>query len=573
MQLRKAYLVVNGESFPLFAHKYNSFDAFYVDFQLDAAGIGTRYHLFLHPKQDLVLEGTVMEFEVDWPENAPFFANGFQSWSESVWLEAKSEIPGLHPWAKPYMGHYGDACIPGIRRTTPHSWTYCVSEVGGGKQVLLGSLNEKTGFTLFEYQRANRLLIVRKVLNKLPLAHSFPLLDLWVGQGIPAALYDSWFALQDVPLRKQEKITGWTSWYRFGTNINAALLKKEVAGFAKAVSGTPAFFQIDDGWQPAVGDWLGAKADFGENMGAMARHIRDAGLRPGLWLAPFVAAAHAEIVRKNPDWLLKTADGKLLRAGYNPGWKPGRWFYALDFYHPGVQDYLSGVFHLALDNWGYEMLKLDFLFAACLAPPRGKTGGQVMSEAMAFLRSLTGDRILLACGVPLGAAFGLADFCRIGGDTHTAWDNRFMRRIGHREMVSTLAALRNTLGRWPLNGRAFYNDPDVFILRKDKQNLGPEQQYTLLIVNVLLGNALFTSDDVSAYSPEQESEFREALALTRAQVRAVRRLQEDVFEIEYLDQNVAHLAMVNLNDSSVEIQNSRGHLMVLEAFETILLQN
>ena|GEM_PF-3606543 len=51
-------------------------------------------------------------------------------------------------------------------------------------------------------------------------------------------------------------------------------------------------------------------------------------------------------------------------------------FYALIFYNPEVQEYIKNVFSVILNEWGYDMVKLDFLYAVCLLPRKNKTRGQ-----------------------------------------------------------------------------------------------------------------------------------------------------------------------------------------------------
>ena len=102
-----------------------------------------------------------------------------------------------------------------------------------------------------------------------------------------------------------------------------------------------------------------------------------------------------------------------------------------------------------------------------------------MIRAMDFLRELCGDKLILGCGVPLAAAFGRVDYCRIGCDVGLSWnDNWLMQRI-HRERVSTKQSISNTVFRRQLNGRAWLNDPDVFFLREENLRLSGEQKRLL----------------------------------------------------------------------------------------------
>lgn len=585
MHFRQAILKVDRQTFTLQPGRSNSFDEIYADFQQQPEAGGERWSVFLHPKQDVTIRRLEIQFDLPLPPDARFFANGFQSWSESRLYGLNETIPRLPFFARSFMGKYGDELIPDIPRGRGklHSWTYTLIHRNTARGyapiekkpavLFAGSLNERTGFTLFLYDRQSGILTVRKDMDGLQLSHSFPALDFWIGEGSEQAVFDRYFDLLEIPKPEGNQVIGWTSWYRHFTAVSEETVTQNLEGFAGfcAENERNGFFQIDDGWQTAVGDWHSVKPAFPQGMGAVAQKIRARGLSPGIWLAPFVAAKDSELVRKHPDWLLKEKDGRLLRVGWNPHWNG--WYHALDFYNNEVRNHLGGVFHTLLDRWGFDLLKVDFLFAACLAPPPGKTRGQVMYEAMEFLHKLAGPKKILACGVPLGAAFGLADYCRIGGDVHTAWEHRLLGLLRFRERVSTIASLRSTLGRWQLNGRAFHSDPDVFILRAEQQQLSPEQQYSLLVINVLLGNLLFTSDDLAQYSPEQTAELQAALDWQGSRLLALNDLGGDFYSIEFENRGQRYFASLNLSSRKFALSaTGKAEDMELQPFESIILK-
>ena len=566
MSFRQALLTIAGKTYQLQPDRSNSFEELYVDFRQEEVNGGQRWSVFLHPKQDLVVQGLEIQFHLPMPAGTRFFANGYQSWSESRLYDLNDTLPRLRSIAKKRLGNSGDEHIPGIPRGRGkwHAWSYTYFKKPLST-LLAGSLNERTGFTLFLFDQATGILTVRKDLEQLPLAHSFPALDFWMGESTEKDVFDAWFLAMNQPKPVAAAGLGWTSWYRYFNNISEAILLQNLHSIRE--SGLPfQHFQIDDGWQTAVGDWFSVKPSFPQGIGAIATAVRAKGLTPGLWLAPFIAAEKSELLRRHPDWVLKDAKGKPLRAGWSPMW--GGWYYALDFYNTAVRDYLSGVFHQVLDKWGYELVKLDFLFAVCLAPPPGKTRGGVMWEAMEFLRNQVGNRQILACGVPLGSCFGQVDYCRIGGDIHLRWEHQLLAFLRHRERVSSIASLRSTLGRWQLQGRVFVNDPDVFILRTGEQDLSPEQQHTILTINALLGGILFTSDDPAAYTPEQRAELEAALEWRGSTVREVRELQADVFSIDIDNQGVGFKALCNLGKRPVFLEPD----LTLSPFETIILR-
>lgn len=105
----------------------------------------------------------------------------------------------------------------------------------------------------------------------------------------------------------------------------------------------------------------------------------------------------------------------------------------MDIDHPEVQTYLKQVFDRVLQDWGFDLVKLDFLYgAAPFGNARESRAGR-MQRAMALLRSWCGDKLILGCGVPVMPAFGIVDYCRIGCDVGLDWDDVWYMRLFHRE--------------------------------------------------------------------------------------------------------------------------------------------
>ena len=99
-------------------------------------------------------------------------------------------------------------------------------------------------------------------------------------------------------------------------------------------------------------------------------------------------------------------------------------------------------------------------------------------------------------------------------DMSLSWDDKPYMRLFHSERPSTKNTVLNTVFRRQLSGRAFLNDPDVFLLRDRNTALSPEQKSTLATTNALFGGLLFVSDDFSEYSEKQLAEYKTVLALS-----------------------------------------------------------
>lgn len=225
------------------------------------------------------------------------------------------------------------------------------------------------------------------------------------------------------PRRPFKRGFGWCSWYQYYDRIDPELLYKNLR-LLKA-SGLPAdFFQIDDGWQAAVGDWLTERPAFKGRMAELAAAIKAAGYAPGLWFAPFAAAKRSRLFKEHPEYLLRDSFGRPLLAGYNPIWKG--FYYGLDASYPACREYLEEVVGTIVRDWGFSYLKCDFLFAACLRGANhheiGRSRAELLKEGMRIIRAAAGPEAgILGCGMPLSAGVGVVDAMRIGPDTGHFW--------------------------------------------------------------------------------------------------------------------------------------------------------
>jgi alpha-galactosidase len=459
---------------------------------------GYRFSLVLRPDEEIVLTRVSVEIPLEMDPDDRVFVNGFQSWTE--------KIPGLRWPARPLLRQYGDYGFYRYprKRGHLHGWTYSYVRSASGSLKFYGSLSERDGYTLFEYDCPARVLRISRDCSGLRLKGEYKSLDFVALSGVEEDVFDGYFALYESGTHERrdlpEPFTGWTSWYNYYTNVSQDVVLANLEQFRKREIPI-GLFQIDDGWQPKVGEWLTANSKFPDGMASVASAIKEAGMKAGLWLAPFICEKKSDVWRQHKGWLLRNKRGRPVSAGFNPNWS-GK-FYALDFYNEGFREYLRKVLQTVLGDWGFDMVKLDFLYAAALFPGDFRTRGQVMTEAMEFLRSVAGDKLILGCGVPLGPAFGRVDACRIGSDVALQWEDRVLRLLGYRERVSTVNSLASTIGRRHLNGRAFLNDPDVFILRTRNQTLSLAQRLTLLRLNLALGGVVLTSDNPSEYTEEE----------------------------------------------------------------------
>ena len=450
-------------------------------------------------------------------EDERVFLNGYQTWTYCPEYKKWDRIRGLSHVPKFLIekysfDRYGDYFFVDYpnRRGRFHGFSYCYFRQGEHFR-LIASLDERPGYTIFRYDSKKELLTLERDCAGVQYpGGELPAFDLYFGEGTEQEVFDGWFQAMGVSPRQTAPLAGYSSWYNRYEDICQNSIESDLEG-CRTLLQPGDLFQVDDGWEPFVGDWLEADGKkFPAGMKAVADEIHGAGFQAGLWLAPFVCETNSALYREHPDWLLRV-DGKPWRCG-------GNWsgFYALDIDHPQVREYLAKVFDRVLNQWGFDLVKLDFLYGAAPFGSERESRAGRMIRAMELLRQWCGDKKILGCGVPVMPAFGVVDYCRVSCDVSLSWDDVWYMRLFHRERVSTRQAIGNTVFRRQLNGRAYLSDPDVFFLREENLSLSPARKEALAQVNALLGGVLLTSDDPSKYTPAMVRRYRELLELRSA---------------------------------------------------------
>ena len=313
----------------------------------------------------------------------------------------------------------------------------------------------------------------------------------------------------------RQPLTGWSSWYYFFNRLDPEDLRANLRSLRE--SGLPLrWFQIDDGYQRLVGDWEDPAPGF-EAMDALAREIREAGFRPGIWLAPFIADRRSRLVRNHPEYLLRNEHGRAIPAGYNLNW-PGKLYYALDVTNPRVEEYVRGVVALLTREWGFEYLKLDFLYAACLRGGAHKelalSRAEIMRRGVEMIRDEAGDSTLLnGCGMPLVSGIGLFDSMRVGADTAPSWHRLLGRILRSESMEGVRNSIRNSFARAAMNRRLWINDPDCVFLRSRGTRLTTAERRTQINAAILAGGALFFSDNFARLDGAEIEEAKRIMEL------------------------------------------------------------
>jgi alpha-galactosidase len=476
--------------------------------------IAIKYTIDNLSEENLILDKIITSigrFSIPKTENYHVFKNGYQSWSLTrsysfdekeiaSWLPCMNVLQD-NPRNLP-SGQQGSFNSTMFTAIGSENSSFCV--IGQGRPF-----NQYVYINTSTNNKSIQLDLIHDFCNMMVSPSSkirADLIYLISNKNINEA-FDWYFALNrsQTPLRRKLP-KGWCSWYYYYTNIdeksiyhNLDVLQSKAKRFD--------VFQIDDGYQTAIGDWLSINNKFPGGLAPIARKVRTMGMIPGIWLAPFIASRKSMLYQHHPDWFLHDSDGKPVNAGWNPNWDIFGYFYALDTTHPEFQEYIKGVINTFVHEWGFGYLKLDFVYAASLcgkAYDMSLTSAQRLKLGYTLIRDVAGDRVfILGCGAPLSASIGHVDGMRIGPDVAPYWMARYRYYITRDpHALCTKFAIRSILNRSQMHRYLWLNDPDCIMLRQTETKLSKEERMTLINAVIITGGMYFISDNLSLLKNE-----------------------------------------------------------------------
>ena len=480
----------------------------------------------LTAKADITMQSLEISAEKDFDDDDLFFANGYQAWtttrefSRDDTFKGLIKAAGITKFVKHFAGLSGDYHFESYgEKGKFHGYTYCYFREKGENEIkLYGSKHERNGFTVFAVDMNGEKFTIKKDVEGLSLkaGQEYEIFDIAIIKGDMDDVMDKYF-FDFVGCKKPaiKHLSGYTSWYNYFQNISEEIILRDLNGLDRA-SEEVNIFQVDDGYQEAVGDWLLTdRKKFPNGMKYIADAIHDKGYKAGIWLAPFSAQVSSKLAKEHPDWLLRHNRNGQKMLGCQ-GWGGA---YTIDIYNPDARAYIKKVFDVVLNEWGFDMVKLDFLYSQCIEPRNGKTRGEIMCDGVDLLREACGDKWILGCGVPLGACMGIFDACRISCDASKNWKFKVEKGLAVNDLVSSIRincenpssqnAIINTIFRNHLDGRAFCNDPDVFFLRDININYTMPQKLLHGKINTVCGNVLFVSDNAGDFDDERIGYLKE----------------------------------------------------------------
>ena len=445
------------------------------------------------------------------PAATLFYAEGFQMLSQTAGTLAKPENLGNYTDAGHYKipGPAGYLAVYNLLRLYP----------AGDEQLLLGYTSGKRFVGKF-YLSADTIKVVSDLENlTLSPGETFNLEELMVASGNDGNDLLDRFAdrisyFHPSPGAKPAGMqrgahagfpqppSGWCSWYCFGPRVTAQNIYDNLDYIKNNIPALK-YIQIDDGYQPYMGDWLEAGNSFGGNVQQVLRSIRDKGFEPAIWVAPFICDSNSAIYKNHKDWLVKDSSGKPLRSDLVSfgGWRWKPW-YVLDGTHPAVQQRLEQLFRTMRNDWGVTYFKLDANFWGAIHGgyfyDKKATRVEAYRRGMEAVSRGSRDAFLLGCNHPLWPSLGLIHGSRSSMDIKRTWT------------VFERSGKENLYRAWQ-NGRLWWNDPDCLVLTGNM----PDNEFNFhAALLYATGGMLLSGDDLVKISPERLNVLRKAVPPT-----------------------------------------------------------
>lgn len=432
------------------------------------------------------------------PRTTSFYAEGFQMLTQTA---GTLENPQT-------LGNYSDAGHYKIPQPDGYLAVYNLLRLypAGNPQLLLGFTSSRRFVGKF-YLSADTIKVVMDLENlSLQAGASFELEEWALMDGTEGnALLDKFAGRIDrhhPRLTFKQPPTGWCSWYCFGPRVTAQNIYDNL-DYIKTNVPALRYIQLDDGYQPHMGDWLSVGKSFGGNVQQVLQTIRDKGFEPAIWVAPFICDSNSTVYKEHPDWLVKDASGKPLRSDLVTfgGWRLKPW-YVLDGTNPAVQQHLEQIFRTMRQQWGCTYFKLDANFWGAIHGgsfyDKQATRVEAYRRGMEAILKGTGDAFILGCNHPLWPSLGLIHGSRSSMDIKRQWST--FERSG-----------RENLYRAWQNGRLWWNDPDCLVLTGKM----PDNEYRFHAALIYAtGGMLLSGDDLTTISPERLNILRKTVPPT-----------------------------------------------------------
>ena len=455
-----------------------------------------------------VLDGAVLDLGSP-VEGWRWYKEGWQSWSPALPLPVSiADLPMAPPVIAP--------------RTQPEEapdrflseLVTAVCDPSSGSSMVAGFISAADQFSQLWLDRETRSLTAASYADGLALRQREHIVSERLCIAFPADANAGLAAYGDAISREMraiswpQPVSGWCSWYQYFQGVTEDAVLENLEYLTHHRRDLPfEYVQVDDGYQAGIGDWLTPNDKFPHGMGWLAERIHEAGFKAGLWLAPFLMGEKSQLWQEHPDWAVQYEAGKPYICMLN--WEQR--CYGMDLTHPGAQEWLASVFRTIFEDWGYDYVKIDFVYGGALDGIRhdaNVTRAQAYRRGLEIIREIAGERFILGCGNPVGPSIGLVNGARVSPDVAPFWqplETPVDADRGRSDLstVATANALRNDLNRFWMHNRLWLNDPDCLMVRETETALDEEEVRALTTVIAMTGGMVLDSDRLPGLSEER----------------------------------------------------------------------
>ncbi len=382
---------------------------------------------------------------------------------------------------------------------------------------------------------------------------------------------------------------GWSSWYHYYLDISQDAFVEEVKR-SKALKMNYELFQLDDGYESDIGDWLQTNEKFPSGLEFIAKTVKENAMIAGIWTAPFSVSESSKLFTEHRNWLAKDEKGDPIVAYENWNKK----IYALDTTHPQALKWLKELFS-TLKKIGFDFFKIDFLFAGMIPAKRhlNATPVEAYRMGMEAIREAVGDSHVLGCGAPLLESIGYVDSMRIGADTALYWKSEM--DLGQ---PSAKFSIRNALTRHFMNAW-WTNDPDCVMVRSNETELShpslfdsnleglSNERMINVYVPALLNDHVLQSDKLSVLTKEDIFFLKNALNFRNGSarvkfvdsekyvIRSEKTINGDVISFVNLSDSVWNVKIKDFSDLNEKPESffiSYPHMKELKASDSLKIK-
>ena len=347
-----------------------------------------------------------------------------------------------------------------IPQTDGYKTVYNYALIGSGENTVLIGAASCNRFRTEIRVNAKQMQIVQCLENvEFNAGEEVALEDMVILKGERNKILDKFAEIisKNHPVKKYcEMPVGWCSWYCIGPDIS----EKDIFDNLKVIKKkTPElkYIQIDDGFQPFMGDWLETSDKFDRPMKDICNDIRKAGFEPAIWLAPFIASQKSRLLKEHPDYFVQDENGNpLCCEGVTfKGWRDAPW-YMLDGTNPDTQKFIYDTVREIYQSWGVRYYKLDANVWGALPfgvrYDKNATSVEAYRRGMETIFDATENKaFILSCNAPMWPSLGLVTGMRVTNDV--------VRNVSHMANLSEQCFSRN----W-MHKRLWINDPDCLIM-------------------------------------------------------------------------------------------------------------